>query len=178
MANIIKTAQCNHYKQITLEHKCDYKTIFSIANGLLFRKQESLLPPISPASELAEGFSEFFQTKIDNIVVNLHEKASGMDIRYIKSRFETDHRMYNFSPVFHSDVKEIVCSAPAKSCELDPLPISLLKVHIQVQAPIIANIANSSFEAGIFSDELRDAPLCPLMNISASNSCLVILDWS
>ena len=29
-------------------------------------------------------------------------------------------------------------------------------------APIIANIANSSFEAGIFSDELKDALLHPL----------------
>ena len=38
VANIIKEAQCNHYKQIIQEHKHDYKTIFSIANGLLFRK--------------------------------------------------------------------------------------------------------------------------------------------
>ena len=73
-----KAAQCNHYKQIIQKHKHGYKTIFSIDNGLLFRKQESLLPPISPISELAEGFSEFFQTKIDNIVVELQEKASGL----------------------------------------------------------------------------------------------------
>ena len=61
-------------QQIILEHKHDYKNIFSIANGLLFRKQESLLQPISPVSKLAEGFSKLFQTKIDNIVEKCHEK--------------------------------------------------------------------------------------------------------
>ena len=70
--------------------------------------------------------------------------------------------MNKFTPVFHRDVKEIIVSAPAKSCKLDPIPTSLLKMHIEFLAPIISNIANSSFEAGIFSDELKDALLCPL----------------
>ena len=45
---------------------------------------------------------------------------------------------------------------------LDPVPTSLLKVHIEVLAPIISNITKSSFETGIFLDELKDALLCPL----------------
>ena len=71
VANIIKEAQCNHYKQIIKEHKPDYKTIFNITNGLLFRKQESALPLTRPISVLAEDFREFFQTKIDNIIEKL-----------------------------------------------------------------------------------------------------------
>ena len=136
--------------KIILEHKHDYKTIFSLASGLIFRKQEFLLSPISPVSKLAEGFREFFHTKIDNIVLKLCEKASGLDNRYIKSRFEIDHRMYNFTPVFHSDMKEIVHS---KSWELDPIPTLLLKVYIAVLA--------TSFKQES-SDELRDALLYPL----------------
>ena len=38
VANIIKEAQCNHYQQIINEHKHDYKTIFNITNGILFRE--------------------------------------------------------------------------------------------------------------------------------------------
>ena len=60
VANIIKEAQCNQYKQIIKEHKYDYKTIFNITNGILFRKQESALPPTRSVSVLAENFSEFF----------------------------------------------------------------------------------------------------------------------
>ena len=71
VANIIKEAQCNHYKLIIKEHKYDYKTIFNIANGILFRKQESALPPTRSISVLAENFNEFFQTKIHNIIEKL-----------------------------------------------------------------------------------------------------------
>ena len=35
-------------------------------------------------------------------------------------------------------------------------------MHIEVLAPIISNITNSSFQTGIFPDELKDALLCPL----------------
>ena len=35
-------------------------------------------------------------------------------------------------------------------------------MHTKVLAPIICNITNSSFDTGIFSDELKDALVCPL----------------
>ena len=162
VANIIKEAQCNHYKQIIKEHKHDYKTIFNIANGLLFRKQESALPLIRPISVLAEEFSELFQTKIDNIIEKLWEKAMHLDDKYIETNFLTNSRLNKFTPVLQNNVKEIVASAPVKSCELDPIITSLLKIHIEVLAPIISNIINSSFETRTFSDELKDALLHPL----------------
>ena len=162
MENIIKEAQCNPYKQIIKEHKHDYKTIFNITNGLLFRKQESALPLTRPISVLTEDFSEFSQTKIDNIIENLHEKATDLDNRYIETNFQTNCRLNKFTPLLQSDVKQIVASASVKSCEQDLIPTSLLKMHIEVLAPIINNITNSSFKTGIFSDELKDAFVCPL----------------
>ena len=162
VANIIKEAQCNHYKLIIKEHKYDYKTIFNITNGILFRKQKSVLPPTESVSVLAENFSEFFQTKIDNITEKLQDKAADLDNRYIETNFQTNYTLTKFTLVLQSDVKEIIASAPVKSCELDPIPTSLLKMHIKVLAPIICNITNSSFDTGIFSDELKDALVHPL----------------
>ena len=104
----------------------------------------------------------FFQTKIDNITEKLQDKATDLDIRYIETNFQTNCRLKKFTPVLQSDVKEIVASAPAKSYELDPIPTSLLKMHIEVLAAIICNIANSSFDTEIFSDELKDALVHPL----------------
>ena len=60
----IKEAQCNHYKQIIKEYKHNYKTIFNITNGLLFRKQQFALPLTRPISVLAEDFSEFFKLRL------------------------------------------------------------------------------------------------------------------
>ena len=155
------------------------KLIFNIANGLLFRKQESVLPLTRPILVLAEDFSEFFQTKIDNIMEKLREETAVLDNKYIETNFQTNCRMNKFTLVFHSDVKEIVSSAPAKSCKLDPIPTSLLKEHIEVLAPIISNITNSSFKTGIFSDELNVT--CNLTNCKKSTlvsilcSCMHIM---
>ena len=71
-------------------------------------------------------------------------------------------RLNNFSPVLLSDVEETVSSGLAKSCELDPIPTSLVKKHIGVLAPIICDITNSSFDTGTFSDDLKEALVHPL----------------
>ena len=162
VANIIKEAQRNHYKQIIQEHKHDY------------RKQESLLPLTRLISVLAEDFSEFFfQTKIDNIIEKLREKASDLDNKYIETNFQTNYRMNKFTPVIHSDVKE-----PAKSCKLDPIPTSLLNVHIDLLAPIISNITNSSLKREYSLMNLRMLFCVLFINIIALNSCLGTLDLS
>ena len=62
VANIIKTAQHQYYKEII--HCNDYKAIYNIANSLLFRKSESPIPDFKPLSLLVEGFNEFFHAKI------------------------------------------------------------------------------------------------------------------
>ena len=71
-------------------------------------------------------------------------------------------RLNKFSPVLLSNVEETVSSGPAKSCELDPIPTSLVKKHIGVLAPIICDITNSSFVTGTFSDDLKEALVRPL----------------
>ena len=48
ISNMIKTAQQIYFKVKIEENKKDYKAIFNIANSLLFRKQDSSLPEISP----------------------------------------------------------------------------------------------------------------------------------
>ena len=64
VANVIKTGQGNYYKEIIHENHDNYKAIFNITNSLLFRKTDSPMPNIKRLSALAEGFSEFFYTKI------------------------------------------------------------------------------------------------------------------
>ena len=71
VSNMIKTAQQNYFKEKIEENKNDYKAIFNIANSLLFRKQNSPLPDTTPLSVLAEDFSEFFDGKIDRIMLDL-----------------------------------------------------------------------------------------------------------
>ena len=61
------------------------------------------------------------------------------------------------------DIKEVIRTVPPKHCKLDPLPINIMKEHMDVLANYIVKIVNSSFDTGYFSDKLKEAILCPLI---------------
>ena len=149
------------------ENKKDYKAIFNIANSLLFRKQDSPLPDITPLSVLAEDFSEFFEGKIDRIILDLETKCRSITIHqyhhFIEDEFKTTNRMPNFTPVSNDDINEIIKTAPSKHCKLDPLPTNIMKEHKDVLAYYIAKMVNTSFDTGHFSDKLKEAILHPLI---------------
>ena len=140
------------------ENKKDYKAIFNIANSLLFRKQDSPLIEICPLSVLAEDFSEFFEGKIDRIVLDLEAKYRSITTDQYHHFIEDE-----FTPVFSDDIKGVIRTAPPKHCKLAPLPINIMKEHMDVLAYYIAKIVNISFDTGYFSDELKEAILCPLI---------------
>ena len=108
---------------------------------------------------LAEDFSEFFEGKIDKIMLDLEAKHRSITTdqyhHFIEDVFKTADRMPNVTPVFNDDIKEIIRTAPSKHCKLDPLPINIMKEHKDVLAYYIAKIVNISFDTGHFSDKLR-----------------------
>ena len=149
------------------ENKKDYKAIFNIANSLLFRKEDSPLPEICPLSVLAEDFSEFFEGKIDKIMLDLEAKCRSIITdqyhHFIEDEFKISGRMPNFTPVFSDNIKEVIRTGPPKPCELDPLPNNIMRVHMDVLAYYIVKIVNISFDTGHFSDKLKEAILHPLI---------------
>ena len=167
VSNIIKTAQQNYLKGKIVENKNDYKAIFNIANSLLFRKQESPLPDTTPLSALAEDFSEFFEGKIDRIMLDLETKCRSIPIvlyqQFIEDKFKTTYRMSNFTPVSNDEINDIIRTAPSKHCELDPLPTTIMKEHKDILAYFITRIVNTSLNTGHFSQKLKEAILQPLI---------------
>ena len=53
--------------------------------------------------------------------------------------------------------------SPSKSCELDPVPTSLIKQNIDVFAKYITIIVNRSLSSGCFSDSQKVAHIKPLL---------------
>ena len=56
-----------------------------------------------------------------------------------------------------------VMKAPPKSCELDRIPMDLLKEVIQELSPIPTDLINTSLQQGKFPMELKIALLLPLL---------------
>ena len=54
-------------------------------------------------------------------------------------------------------------SSASKSCELDPIPTSLLKECIDVLLPFITNLINLSIETGHVPSAFKTAAVTPLL---------------
>ena len=167
VSNIIKTAQKNYLKGKIEENKNDYKAIFNIANSLLFRKQESPLPNTTPLSAQAKDFSEFFEGKIDRIMLDLETKCQSIPTdlyqQFIEDKFKTTCRMSNFTSVSNDEINDIIRMAPSKHCELDLLPTNNMKEHKDILAHFITRIVNTCLNTGCFSQKLKETILWPLI---------------
>ena len=71
--------------------------------------------------------------------------------------------LLTIEPVTDEFVLKISNNAPAKSCELDPIPTTLLYENLDILLPTITNIINTSLTTGIVPPDLKTAIVKPLL---------------
>ena len=163
MANIIKEAQRSFYIEKLLENRTNFKEIFTSTNKLLGRNDPSPLPPSEDPARLAQEFCDYFQDKINSIMLQLKPTADcPINNRYIEDGFLTQHHMHEFHKVREEEVLKFLTTSPAKSCELNHFPSKLLVRHHLEFALIITQIVNASLSHGEFTSELKNALVHPL----------------
>ena len=144
IANIIKSAKRNLYKDKIVEAGRDYKEIYSKVNSLLYCNDPLPLPPLRNATDLVDDFAQFY-TKIENIMLKLTSSDdTPQKDKYIKNTFLTQMRLTSFSEIDTQTNIGIVRSSPTKSCELGPIPTTFVKQHITTLAPLLTQIVNTS----------------------------------
>ena len=104
---------------------------------------------------LPERFQNFFVDKVKKIISEM--VSSGNDLTSISTLKERHcHVSFeNFRPLSITDVKCLISKSNSTSCNLDPMPTSLVKKSVHKLAPIIQCIINKSFQTGIFPDSLK-----------------------
>ena len=164
VANIITQAQRSFYIEKLLENRTNLKEIFTITNKLLGSNDSSPLTPSEDPARLAQEFSDFFQDKINSIMLQLKPTTDcPIGNRYIEDGFLTQYHMDEFNEVREEEVLKLLTTAPAKSCELDPFPSKhLVRHHLEV-VPFITQIDNASLTHGEFTSELKTALVHPLL---------------
>ena len=85
-----------------------------------------------------------------------------IDPTYIKSDYLTKVGLITFQKVTEDQVAKPVQKSTTKSCELDPIPTSLLKKHLNAMLPVLQHIINVFLTEGQFSNELKETLLRPL----------------
>jgi hypothetical protein len=145
---LIQKAKVDYYSGMINENSSDQKTVFKIANELLYRKQNTgNLPTHTSPRELADKFATFFSDKITNIRANLRNiipTDSYESEAYKEPTVSVENILDTLSPASEEEVLKIINSAPAKSCESDPIPTKLLKELKTVLLPVITKIVNLS----------------------------------
>ena len=163
-SNIIKSTQRQYFKEKLTENHDNYKEIFKLTNKLLGRKNELPLPLAEDLTIQANEFNDFFIGKIEKIMQDLASSNMTDTLDdYLESTFKTTNRLTNFKMITDQDILSIINRTPPKSCELDPMPTTLLKVFKNVIAPHIKDIVNTSVVSGRFTRNIKQALLRPLL---------------
>ena len=85
------------------------------------------------------------------------------DPKFIEDQYTTDMRYSSFKQVTIETITNIKRNAPSKSCELDPLPISLVREFATELAPTLTKLVNGSISTGEVSGNLKEALLRHLL---------------
>ena len=87
------------------------------------RKKELPLSHEEKPKLLAERFSNFFISKIENIMASLvHTDTHPIDESYIETNIpQTYHKFSEFNILSNQDVGQIVKISATKNCVLDPV---------------------------------------------------------
>ena len=162
--NLICNLKTTYYREIISENSGNQKVVFNTVNKLLQMSCVKRYPPSSDACSLANAFADFFAQKIDRIHAGLHEKRRTADPNVSSSEStRCQVELSDFAVLSQDTVKEYACKSAKKSCNLDPLPASLMKNCLDMLLPTITNIVNLSLSTGTMPETLKVAELVPAL---------------
>ena len=72
-----------------------------------------------------------------------------------------DGQFTSFKSLTQDQVRMLIDKAPKKSCQLDPLPTSIVVQSLDILLPVITKLVNLSFETGHFAGTWKEALVLP-----------------
>src|SRR6218665_3201437 len=108
------------------------------AVNFLHCKSLSPLPSSIPSPSIADTFCSFFSDKISSL-------------------------RFTLQSLLALEVLQLLNSLPNKQCDLDPIPISLLKYCASVLLPVITKIINLLLSTGYFPLAFKHSLITPLL---------------
>ena len=158
-ASILKTKR-SYYNSLITSSKSNAKFLWNTINKLLLRHPVKTLPSSENSSELSNTFASFFSDKISNLRSHLQTSPSTLSPHSPPP--SSPSSLTDFTPASTDEIAKLISSSNNSTCELDPIPTSLLK-KCPVLIPTITNIVNLSLSTGIFPDQFKSCSVHPLI---------------
>lgn len=143
----------------------DQKQLHRLTGDLMGNQRIVHLPESENEKDLADKFCEFFVGKISLIRDKLaSNNASLVESNYMRADVAFEgNKLKSFQICSTEEIRKIILSSPSKSCELDPLPTTLLKCCLESILPVIARIVNKSLSESYFPPAFKRAVVRPLL---------------
>ena len=164
---IIRRSKRNYYIGRFSQFKCDIKRTWNTINSLLGKsmKRSIVINEMKIDGEvsmdnlkIANSLNDYFSS-IASEVDNSIPVGVGSSMSYLTGQFLNS---FVFSPVTANDVNATILSLKNKSCDVQSVPVSVLKKISPTISPVFASIINRSIFSGTFPESLKVAKIIPL----------------
>ena len=158
VSNMIRQAKREYICQ-KIERAENSKELFRLSSQMTGKANVTLLPSNIPPQSLPDAFNDFFIGKIDEL-----RNSFGSDTPTPVDTIEfSGTSLAEFQPVTEDYVKSILKKMPKKSCDLDPIPASVLFSCVDEITPLITTIMNRSLSSGVVPQCFKHAIVKPLL---------------
>ena len=138
----------------------DSKKLYNLAALLMGVVMDNPLPDHTDKGDLANKFASYFITKIQNI----RDQLDNLPIYHHTSIDPPEFP--EFELMTEDEIGEIIKGMPAKMCDMDSIPTTLLKKALPGLLSMITKIVNASMTQGVFPLSWKMAIVRPLLKKS------------
>ena len=157
--------QKSYYSSIV--KKCSsQKELFRVANDLLDKSKERVLPSYTEPVGLANRFNDFFIEKVNKIRNSIPTPKDSVN-QY--SRPFNSEKLCIFRPASCDEVHSVIKEFGMKTSEEDPIPSALLSSSLDIVLPVFTDIINKSLKEGCM-DGIKESVVTPLLKKSGLDS--------
>ncbi len=153
--------QASYYSQLVQKSGNCQRSLFKVANELLDKTKDKVLPYYSDPKKLADEFNHFYVEKVTKIRNSIPKSTEAEDSSGY-SRLFTGERMNEFRLVTVEDVKQIVKQSGIKTSMEDPIPSQVLQQSLDVSLPVLTELINKSLVEGSMKG-VKESVIDPLL---------------
>ena len=140
-------AKSKYLADVIAENSDNPRRLWNLINNILHRIPPPALPEFTSVKSLCDHFSRYFVDKIETIRSKFPDKVQ--NIPQVQKP-EIRSKMNVFERASEDEIKKLILSASSKSCDLDPIPTSMLKNCFDILITPITHIINISMETSTF----------------------------
>ena len=157
-SELVLEKQTSYYRKVVTDAGKCQKTLFKVANELLDKNNESVLPAHTDSKVLANDFNAFYVDKVLKIRQSIPTVEP--DSRFARPFQGT--MLMQFKPTTVEELDKIVKEYGIKTSVEDPIPAKLLQSVSDIVLPVYAELINKSFSEGTM-DSVKSSVIDPLL---------------